>query len=73
VRAPRYDEWPGSLAWPRARCERSTCDIYSAGLRGDVPALRQMGVDEIYLLGWNSEMLHDQSDEGPYLIQVYPL
>jgi hypothetical protein len=24
-------------------------------------------------LGWKSEMLHDQSDEGPYLIQVYPL
>jgi len=29
------DEWPGSLAWPLARCEPSTCDIYSAGLRGD--------------------------------------
>jgi hypothetical protein len=24
-------------------------------------------------LGSKSEMLHDQSDEGPYLIQVYPL
>ena len=24
-------------------------------------------------LGSNSEMLHDQSDEGPYLVQVYPL
>ncbi len=24
-------------------------------------------------LGWKSEMLHDQSNEGPYVIQMYPL
>ena len=36
VRAQRYDEWRGNLGWPRARCERSTCAIYSAGPRGDV-------------------------------------
>jgi hypothetical protein len=50
VKAQRYDEWPGSLAWPRARCERSTCGIYSAGPRGEVD--RRCGrweFDEIYL------------------------
>src|SRR5437588_938518 len=35
VRARRYDEWPGSLAWRRARCERSTYVISGVGQRGD--------------------------------------
>ena len=35
VRAHRYDDWPGSLAWRRARCGRSICGIWSAGPRGD--------------------------------------
>ena len=35
VRAQRYDEWTGSLAWRRVRCEQSTCGIWSAGRRGD--------------------------------------
>jgi hypothetical protein len=33
---PRYDEWPGSLGWRRARCERSTCGICGVGLRDGV-------------------------------------
>jgi hypothetical protein len=25
VRAPRYEEWPGSLAWRQVQCGRSIC------------------------------------------------